>query len=291
MPTGDDLYDPAYIRALFDSMAGSYERVNIITSFGFSRRWRKAAVAALEARSGDVVVDAMTGMGEGWPFLAARLGPTGRIVATDLSPGMLAGARARRAAVPGLSIDVRECDSLACGLPDESVDGVLCLFGIKTLSAPQRLAFAAEIHRILRPGGRYSMIEVSTPPMWLLRWPYGFYLRRIIPLLGRLLLGDPDNYRMLAIYTMAFGDAHAMRVALEMVGLRARFTSHFFGCATGVVGERPSRVAQMPEPSRLQRGARDRLRPPSGPRPRARSRKRGRRPAPDRVRPACPSPG
>jgi len=232
-------FEPAFVRALFDEMARSYERVNTITSFGFSRRWRRQAVQAMGTARGDAVLDAMTGMGEGWRYLVPAIGRVGQITAVDLSSGMLRGAETerRRRHLEDL-VEIIEGDALQTGLPDDSVDRVLCLFGLKTLSPDQQAAFAAEIRRILRPTGTYSLIEVSVPPRALLRVPYLFYLTRVIPWIGRLLLGNPENYRMLGWYTLRFRDAHAMQATLERAGLEAAFVSYFFGCATGVVGRR-----------------------------------------------------
>lgn len=234
-----DLYDTAYVRELFDAMSDSYERVNELTSFGFSRRWRRQAVAWLAPEPGHVVLDAMCGVGEGWRHLGPRLGRGGRIVALDLSPGMVRHAARRAAGDAGTEVDLRVQDVLDSGLGDASVDGVLCLFGIKTLSVEQRKAFAQETARVLRHGGRFSFIEVSMPSTRLLRWPYMTYLRHVIPVLGRLLLGGPESYRMLAEYTARFGDARGMAEALRGVGLEAELTSAFFGCATGIAGHRP----------------------------------------------------
>jgi len=236
--SGDDLYDPAYVRSLFDEMSGSYERVNTITSFGFSRRWRRQAVELLAPRPGATVLDAMTGMGEGWRHLLRRIGPEGRIVAIDLSPGMLDGARRERDRHRGAAIELREGDALATGLDDGSVDAVLCLFGVKTLSPDQQAAFAREIARVLRPAGRYALVEVSVPPARLLRVPYLFYLTWVIPVLGRVLLGNPENYRMLGRYTERFGDARPLAARFRASGLTAAEVSLFHGCASGLVGAR-----------------------------------------------------
>jgi ubiquinone/menaquinone biosynthesis methyltransferase len=233
-----DLYDPAYVRALFDAMAATYERVNLVTSFGFSRRWRRQAVDRLAPEPGWQVLDLMTGMGEGWPYLARHLGTDGRVIAVDLSPGMLRHAIVRRDRMPDLQVEVLEANALACPVADASVDGVLCLFGLKTLSPEQQEELAAEIARVLRPGGRFSLVEVSVPPAALLRIPYLFYLSRVIPLLGRLLLGDPDGYRMLGVYTRRFGRCEAMAATCHRAGMEARVVGSFFGCATGVVGRR-----------------------------------------------------
>lgn len=235
-----DLYDPGYLRALFDEMAGSYERVNFITSFGYSERWRRRAVDRLGLQPGEFVLDWMTGMGEGWGRILRRIGPTGRLVATDLSPEMLSHARGRLARWSDHELTIIEGDVLRNTTPDASVDAVVCLFGVKTLSPEQRRRFASELHRVLRPGGRFSLVEVSVPSARVLRLPYMFYLRRVIPMLGRMLLGDPENYRMLGVYTDRFSDAAGMIEDLRAVGLETRPVTEFFGCATGAVGRRPA---------------------------------------------------
>lgn len=254
---GTRLYDPSYVRALFDEMSATYERVNTLTSFGFSRRWRRQVVERLAAGPGATVLDAMAGMGEGWRYLAPAIGPSGRIVAVDLSEGMLRGARRERERLArtsgrlaldrarvtpsgGATIEIVHGDALASGLGHRSVDAVLCLFGLKTLSPVQREAFAIEIERVLRPGGRFALVEVSTPPNRLLHAAYLFYLKEIIPVLGRLLLGNPENYRMLGRYTERFGDATPLVDVCRGIGLEAAYLSLFFGCATGIVGSKPA---------------------------------------------------
>jgi demethylmenaquinone methyltransferase/2-methoxy-6-polyprenyl-1,4-benzoquinol methylase len=237
-PPPVDPYDPAFVRDLFEAMAPSYERVDALTSFGFSRRWRRQAVDWLGPRPAEIILDAMAGSGGAWGHLGRRLGPSGRIVAIDLSPGMLRGAMARSSHPDGPTVECRVGDALATDLADDSVDGVLCVYGIKTLSTSQRQRFAAEIARVLRPGGRCALIEVSVPPVRLLRIPYMAYLTYAIPVLGRLLLGDPASYRMLSRYTRRFGDSRSMVAALTDAGLEVEPRSAFFGCATGATGRK-----------------------------------------------------
>ena len=138
-----------------------------------------------------------------------------------------------------LPITVLEADALASALAAGSIDCVIATFGLKTLNDEQKDRFAQEIARVLKPNGHFSLLEISVPRQRLLRLPYLFYLKQIIPLIGKLLLGNPDNYRMLGIYTEQFQSCERMGYALQAAGLQVRVKSFFFGCATGVYGYKP----------------------------------------------------
>jgi demethylmenaquinone methyltransferase/2-methoxy-6-polyprenyl-1,4-benzoquinol methylase len=222
-------------------MSATYGLINLITSFGFSARWRRQCVAELAFTPGETVVDLMSGMGELWPGIAARH-REGRIIGIDFSSAMCERSKLTADRLTGRGIEILERDALDSGLADESVDAVVSSFGLKTFSADQRADLAREIARMLRPGGRFSMLEISVPPSRLLHMPYMFYLRRVIPLLGRLLMGNPDNYRMLGVYTTAFGDCADFAIACKNAGLEVRQTRYFFGCATGVVGTKKMKI-------------------------------------------------
>lgn len=234
-----DPYDPEFVRSLFEAMAASYTRVNELASLGQLDRWRRRCVEWLAPRPGDVVLDAMTGMGQGLPHLARRLGPEGRIIGIDTSRAMLHRALRRSLGRDPPLVELRVADALDSGLDDGSVDGVLCLFGIKTLSVAKRDRFASEIARVLRPGGRFACVEISVPSRRLVRVPYLAYLRYAIPVLGWLLLGDPRPYRMLAEYTTRFGDMRPMGRSLREAGLEVMSMRVAMGCATGIRGRRP----------------------------------------------------
>ena len=235
-PLPPEQYEAAYVQALFDEMAASYDLVNALTSFGFSVRWRRQVLAPLGLRPGARVADLMCGMGENWAALS-RVGSL-TVCAVDFSVGMCRGARARSVRHPELNLRVLREDATHTGLPNVSFDAVLCSFGLKTLSAEHMAALAREIRQLLKPGGTFSLIEISVPPSLLLRLPYLWYLERVIPVLGRLLLGNPENYRMLGRYTRAFGSSQRALVAFREAGLEAEFRSYFFGCATGVMGRK-----------------------------------------------------
>ncbi len=231
-----NIYDTDYIEQLFDEMSQTYDRVNNLSSFGFSERWRKQFVKSVHIRPGMTVCDLMCGMGECWLALAASLGPQGQVMALDMSQGMLNGAERRKARFPDLNIQLLKQDVLESTLPDACADALICSFGLKTLTDAQKEQLAAEIKRLLKPGGTFALVEISVPNGWLFKGLYMFYLQRIVPIIGRLLLGNPDNYRMLGIYTEQFGDCRGMMTALVNQGLQVEYHQYFYGCATAVSG-------------------------------------------------------
>jgi ubiquinone/menaquinone biosynthesis methyltransferase len=232
-------YDPAFVKELFDEMAATYGIVNLLSSFGFARRWRRQCARAVPIRPGDRILDLMTGMGEVIPDVVRRVGERGSITAIDFSARMC--EKARRYADHRLPCAVRiiESDILSIDLPPGSADVVLSTFGLKTLSGAQLRVLARQVREVLAPGGRLSVVEISVPLSRWLRPVYMFYLRRVIPMIGALFLGNPDNYRMLGVYTDAFGDCSDACRAFSESGLEVEMVSFFFGCATGIVGRKP----------------------------------------------------
>lgn len=231
-----DIYNFDFVEKLFDEMSDTYETVNYITSFGFSRRWRNQFVKKVDIKTGMVVCDMMCGMGECWLAVAANLSPNDHLLAIDFSDKMLQHARKQSQKFPHLNIQIHKQNALANTLADESVDCIISGFGLKTFSNEQKKLFASEIKRILKPKGTFSLVEISVPQGWLLKKLYMFYLKQIIPILGRILLGNPDNYRMLGIYTEKFGNCEAMKEILLTEGLQVTYHQYFFGCASGISG-------------------------------------------------------
>ena len=236
-----DIYDPTFVRKLFDEMSGTYGVVNLVSSFGFARMWRRQCVRSIAVPESAIVVDLMTGMGELCPDVAPQIGPHGRIVALDISPAMCQQARKYESRQLACPVSVIEANALGSELPSASADVVVSSFGLKTFSTSQLARLADEIFRILKPSGCFSLVEISVPPARWLRLPYMLYLTQIIPLIGRVLMGNPDNYRLLGVYTKAFGDCLDVVRLFQGAGLETTFQSYFFGCATGLVGRKPDR--------------------------------------------------
>lgn len=234
-----DVHDPEFVEKLFDEMAGTYEAVNYLSSFGFSKRWREQFVQLAKLQPGMTVCDLMCGMGECWPAIQSVLGSEGTLIGLDLSQAMLQGAEKRKPQFKPLDIRLYKQDALHNSLPDACADCVISGFGLKTFSDEQKFLLAGEINRLLKPGGTFTLIEVSVPTGWWLEGLYMLYLKNLIPVIGQLLLGNPKNYRMLGVYTEKMKNCQKMGEYLKQYGLHTNYHTYFWGCASGVSGYKP----------------------------------------------------
>jgi ubiquinone/menaquinone biosynthesis methyltransferase len=231
-------YDPEYIRGLFNRMSGSYERVNYITSFGFSLRWRRQFLKFIAPAADPLrIMDLMTGMGETWNPVLDRF-PNAELSTLDYSEGMLVHANLKNKKSFSGKVIVHHQDLLKNSLPSDHYDVVLSAFGLKTFNAQQVVRLAEEIKRILKPGGKFSLIEVSVPENTILRALYKLHLKYAVPICGKMFLGNPQEYRMLWKYTERFGNGKAAVQQFRNSGLNAEYVSYFGGCATGIQGNK-----------------------------------------------------
>jgi len=215
-------------------MGPSYDIVNLISSFGFSEIWRAQCVHALNMQQAAIVADLMAGSGECWTYIQRRIGLNGKIVSVDISPVMCSRQR-QRIHTLGSPVDIRCENALSMSLHDGSIDFIVSAFGLKTFDLPQLQRLASELFRILRPGGSCSLLEISMPESRLLRIPYHFYISAVIPFIGRLFLKEIECYKMLGVYTEAFGSCTKFAGIFQSAGFNVVVKSHFFGCASSLV--------------------------------------------------------
>lgn len=168
---------------MFDAIAPRYDLLNRILTFRLDVGWRRRAIRHLDLASRSIVVDLACGTGD----MCRDLTDGGhRPIGVDVSFGMLASARTSAPLVHG--------DGLVLPFPDGSVDGVTCGFALRNFVAlPPMLA---ELARILRPGGRISLLDVAEPEHPVLRWGHSLYFGRVVPMVGGL-LSNKEAYRYL----------------------------------------------------------------------------------------------
>lgn len=235
-----DIHDASYVRDLFDRVSSNYGYTNYLASFGFTERWRKQCVERLGHLAPQAVgYDLMTGRGETWDQLFLRHRGINKLTGLDISAEMIKGARLQARRIDSASIELLEQDVFANTIETASADFVISTFGVKTFNPTQLRQLAAEIARILKPGGRYSLIEVSEPRGWILRPLYMFYLLRVMPIIEKLFLGYSYGFSMIGVYVGRFGDCGELQRQLAAQGLKADLRKYFHGCASGVSGFKP----------------------------------------------------
>lgn len=184
---------PSIIGGMFDRIAPTYDSLNTILSFSLDKVWRKKAVQALEVRRGDLLLDIASGTGD-MALIAMSHGV--RVIGIDLSWLMLLHAivKARK---QGLSMEftVVQGDARMMPFRDEIFQGAMVAFGIRNI--PNMEVFLDEIHRVLTPHGRLSILEFSIPERLPLRWTYLAYLTYVMPWIGFLISGHYEAYRYL----------------------------------------------------------------------------------------------
>lgn len=237
----EDIYDPAFVKGVFDRCSRRYIAFSYVCSMGFTERWRRQCVAAIPEPDSPPaeIIDMMSGTGEAWTHILDRFAAAGHLTAVDISSGMHAHAMHRLHQMRRDNIRFIEADVLSAELEPDSADVVVSTFGLKTFNAEQHHRLAATIARVLKPGGTFSLIEASDPRGWWLRPLYRFHLAVVLPMIERLFMRGAQDFAMIATYSRNFGDARGIAAELANEGLEVEFRRYFFGCATGVVGRKP----------------------------------------------------
>jgi demethylmenaquinone methyltransferase/2-methoxy-6-polyprenyl-1,4-benzoquinol methylase len=172
---------------MFERIAGVYDAMNTAMTAGLHHRWRARAADLAGVGAGSRALDVATGTGDLAIELARRVSPAGEVVGSDFAEGMLARARAKASAIHGGGVRPRFewGDALDLPYPDDSFDASTVGFGARNFSDLAR--GLGEMARVVRPGGRVVVLEITTPT----RGPLALFLRlwfeRAVPVLGRML--------------------------------------------------------------------------------------------------------
>jgi demethylmenaquinone methyltransferase/2-methoxy-6-polyprenyl-1,4-benzoquinol methylase len=214
------------VQRMFDRIAPVYDAMNRVMTGGLDRRWRRITVEQV-VRSGDRVLDACCGTGD--LAIAARAHGAAEVVGLDFSAKMLERARAK-----GLGIEWVQGDVLALPFEDASFDSATVGFGIRNVDDLE--GGLRELRRVLRPGGRLAILEITTPRGVLAPF-YRVWFDRVVPLLGRVLPGG-DAYTYLPASVRRFPVPAELARLLEENGFgEVRFRLFAGGIVALHVGE------------------------------------------------------
>ena len=219
------------VRAMFDRIARVYDLLNGVMTVGLHHRWRTRAAAMTALGPGGRVLDVATGTGDLALTLAPVVGPGGEVVGCDFAEEMLTIARRKAYGRPGAEGVPRFewANALELPYPDDSFDAATVGFGVRNFSDLDR--GLREMARVVRPGGRVVVLELTTPQRPPLAWFFALWFDRIVPVLGRL-AGDSEAYSYLPNSVKRFPSPSALAARMAAAGMGE---IHYVVTAGGII--------------------------------------------------------
>ena len=215
------------VEQMFDNIAPTYDTLNHRLSWNIDKGWRRKAISQLKPFAPKSLLDVATGTGD-FAILSAQMLRPETLIGADISEGMMEIGR-QKVKQLGLDRVVRfeKEDCLHLSYEDNTFDAVTAAFGIRNFVHLEK--GLTEMVRVLKPGGRMAILELSTPDNPMLRPFYNLYTRCIIPLLGEKIAKNREAYTYLPESIERFPKGKQMRKMLEKTGCKVRQRKIFFG--------------------------------------------------------------
>jgi demethylmenaquinone methyltransferase/2-methoxy-6-polyprenyl-1,4-benzoquinol methylase len=205
------------VRAVFSSVAGKYDLMNDLMSFGVHRLWKQFTLSLTGLKPGQRALDVAGGTGDLALGLLRQVGKGGLVVLSDINPDMLAAGRDRLldAGFAG-NAECLLADAERLPFADDSFDCVTIGFGLRNVT--DKMAALGAMRRVLRPGGQLLVLEFSTPVAPGLKPVYDAYSFNLLPFLGRWVAQDAASYRYLAESIRMHPDQQTLLGMLDSAG-------------------------------------------------------------------------
>ncbi len=218
------------VEQMFDNISHKYDFLNHLLSMGIDKGWRRKIIRMMKPHRPRTVLDVATGTGD-LAVLEARELEDVRVTGFDLSQGML-NVAAEKVRKLGLdNVELIRGDAEHMPFADNSFDAITVAFGVRNFENLQK--GLAEMLRVLRPGGYVYILEFSQPERFPFKQLYGLYSKHLLPLLGRLISGDPAAYTYLPESIAVFPYGNQMMDILKKTGYQpVEFHPVTFGIAT-----------------------------------------------------------
>ena len=212
--TVDEQEKAKHVRSVFDSVAPKYDVMNDLMSAGLHRIWKRYTITVANPQPGQQVLDIAGGTGDLSRAFACRVGPTGRVVHTDINEAMLREGR-NRLLDEGLVLPTMVCDAEKLPFADNSFDFVSVAFGLRNMTHKDQAL--SEMRRVLKPGGKLLVLEFSRVAKPLEK-AYDWYSFNVLPKLGQLVAGDAQSYQYLAESIRMHPGQEELRQLMKSVG-------------------------------------------------------------------------
>ena len=219
------------VGSVFDSVAGNYDLMNDVMSFGVHRLWKRFAIEQSGVRRGQKILDLAGGTGDLAERLSRMVGPDGEVVIGDINKSMLNVGR-ERLLDRGICGNVQYVQANAENLPfpDSSFDCITIAFGLRNVTDKPRAL--ESMYRVLKPGGRLLVLEFSKPVVPALKQAYDLYSFKILPVMGRLIARDEASYRYLAESIRMHPGQEDLKALMEQSGFE---DCDYFNLSGGIV--------------------------------------------------------
>lgn len=207
----------AYVQQMFSDIAPRYDLLNHVLSLNIDRRWRRRAIESLawRQRPQGTYLDLCAGTLDVGAMLVHTTGFDGFVAGADFAVPMLRHGAGK---APPAHLAPVGADALALPFGDGLLDGAIVAFGIRNVADLD--AGLREVHRVLRPGARFVILEFSTPPLALVRTAYHAYFHHVLPRIGRLVSGHGSAYTYLPLSVAQFPTEEALADRLRSAGFR-----------------------------------------------------------------------
>ena len=212
--TVDEQEKAKHVRSVFDSVAPKYDVMNDLMSAGLHRIWKRYTITVANPQPGQQVLDIAGGTGDLSRAFARRVGPTGRVVHTDINEAMLREGR-NRLLDEGLVLPTMVCDAEKLPFADNSFDFVSVAFGLRNMTHKDQAL--SEMRRVLKPGGRLLVLEFSRVAKPLEK-AYDWYSFNVLPKLGQMVADDAHSYQYLAESIRMHPGQEELRQLMKSVG-------------------------------------------------------------------------
>jgi demethylmenaquinone methyltransferase/2-methoxy-6-polyprenyl-1,4-benzoquinol methylase len=227
----------AYVKRIFSEIAPRYDLLNHVLSLNIDRRWRRKAIASLgvERDQAGRYLDLCAGTMDIAAEISRLPGFRGMVIGADFAEPML---RAGAEKIKGSVIAPVTADAVQLPIASGQLAGAIVAFGIRNVAGLDESL--REAFRVLAPGGRFVILEFSTPRMRILRVLYQLYFHHVLPLIGRLISGHRTAYRYLPRSVANFPVEEELALRMDAAGFsKVSWSSLSFGVAAIHVGERP----------------------------------------------------
>lgn len=208
------------VAEVFHSVAGKYDLMNDVMSFGIHRLWKRFTIELAGVRRGQRVLDIAGGTGDLTAAFASQVGPEGEVVLADINASMLNVGRSRLTdrGVVG-NIDYVQANAECLPFPDDHFDVITIAFGLRNVTHKDKAL--ASMQRVLKPGGKLLVLEFSKPVAPGLGPVYDLYSFKVLPLMGQLIANDRASYQYLAESIRMHPDQETLKGLMQAAGFVA----------------------------------------------------------------------